>query len=161
LLRTTIVGIDIQPKSFDLGQRVHFEHADQGNYDDLQRVIENHGQPDIVVDDGSHVAAHVLRSFEFLWPLLRPGGMYVIEDLCTSYYKSYGGGDPPPSLSAVGLVQLLVDCVQAEDSTFVRRPGYGTRSDPRYSPVGSLHVYPGIAFIEKSSMSRGARPGDL
>jgi hypothetical protein len=149
LVRSTIIGIDIEPKSFDLGPRVYFAQADQGNHDDLQRVVNYHGWPDIVIDDGSHVAADIVASFEFFWPLLPPGGIYVIEDLVTSYYPSLGGGDPPPSSSAVGLVQLLVDCVQGEDSTFVRRPGWGTRSEPRYSPVGTLHVYPGIAFIEK------------
>jgi hypothetical protein len=150
LLRSVIVGIDIEPKSFNLGRRVHFEQAHQGNHSDLQRVVDNHGRPDIVIDDGSHLSDDLLASFEFFWPLLARGGMYVIEDLSASYYPSLGGGDPPPESSAVGLLRLLVDCVQREDPTFVRRPTWGTRSAPRHGSVGAVHVYPGIAFIEKT-----------
>jgi hypothetical protein len=151
MIRSIVVGIDIEPKVIDFGRRVHFAQADQANCADLQRVVDIHGPPDVVIDDGSHIADHVLASFSFLWPLLSPGGLYIIEDLCTSYYASFGGADPPPRSSAVGLVQHLVDCVQAEDPTFVRRPELGARSEPRHSGVRSVHVYPGIAFIEKSN----------
>ena len=40
----------------------------------------------MVVDDGSHVPAHNIISFETLWKNVRPGGLYVIEDIETSYY---------------------------------------------------------------------------
>lgn len=40
---------------------------------------------DIVVDDGSHVPVHMLLTFKLLWPYVRPGGMYVIEDNGFSY----------------------------------------------------------------------------
>jgi hypothetical protein len=62
---------------------------------------------DFVVDDGSHVPVHMLLTFKMLWPYVRPGGMYVIEDNGFSYtdtpakvygYKidSGGIGKPPP-----------------------------------------------------------------
>jgi len=35
---------------------------------------------DLVVDDASHQFAATLASFEMLFPRLRPGGLYVIED---------------------------------------------------------------------------------
>jgi 23S rRNA U2552 (ribose-2'-O)-methylase RlmE/FtsJ len=36
---------------------------------------------DIIIDDGSHQLAHQLKSFEILFPRLREGGLYVIEDI--------------------------------------------------------------------------------
>ena len=150
LVRSTIVGLDINDKRVELGDRVFFERADQSRLEDLQRVVDRHGKPDIVIDDGSHIGAHVRTSFEFLWPLMPVGSLYIIEDLSTSYYPNYGGDDPPPRTSGVGLVQQLVDCVQAMDSTFTRYPNMGSRSAPRYSAVGAIHAYPGIAFLEKS-----------
>lgn len=149
LARSRIVGLDISDKTVELGPRVTFELADQSDPSHLERVVEKHGTPDVVIDDGSHVGEHIRRSFEYLWPLMPAGGLYVIEDLSTSYYPSYGGGDPAPETSAVGLLRELVDSVQAHDSTFVRHPAWGTRSAPQHPDVQSLHVYPGIAFVVK------------
>ena len=46
---------------------------------------------DVIVDDGSHVSAHVILSFETLYPSLKPGGIYIVEDIGTSYWPHYGG----------------------------------------------------------------------
>jgi hypothetical protein len=35
---------------------------------------------DLIVDDASHQPAQTARTFELLWPLVAPGGYYVIED---------------------------------------------------------------------------------
>lgn len=150
LLRSKILGLDIEHKVVELGRRVAFEQVDQSSASDLQRVVEQHGAPDVVIDDGSHVGAHVHASFDVLWPKVRPGGLYVIEDLSTSYYPGHGGGDPAPLGSAVGLLQSLVDGVQANDLTFTRKPTWGQRSAPRHANVAELHVYPGVAFIQKT-----------
>ena len=62
---------------------------------------------DIVIDDGSHVPIHQLVTFAALFPFVRPGGLYVIEDIETSYLDGTvdiydipilgaGLGKPPP-----------------------------------------------------------------
>jgi len=43
---------------------------------------------DVIIDDGSHLPNHQIRSFFYLFPSVRPGGLYVIEDLETNYWKS-------------------------------------------------------------------------
>lgn len=35
---------------------------------------------DLIVDDASHDGVLTRRTWELLWPLVRPGGFYVIED---------------------------------------------------------------------------------
>ena len=60
------------------------------------RVDLNHEQFDIIVDDGSHVPWHQLFTFEIMFDTwLKPGGLYIIEDVETSYWdgtnpKIYG-----------------------------------------------------------------------
>ena len=44
------------------------------------------GSFDIIVDDGSHRSADVIASFEIMYPLLKDGGLYIIEDTQTSYW---------------------------------------------------------------------------
>src|SRR5690606_41306911 len=57
----------------------------------LALVINNIGEPDLIIDDGSHINEHVIESFNFLFPRLKSGGIYVIEDVQTSYWVDYGG----------------------------------------------------------------------
>ncbi len=43
------------------------------------------GPFDIGIDDGSHIWCHQILAFERLWPAIKRGGLYVIEDVLTSY----------------------------------------------------------------------------
>jgi len=40
---------------------------------------------DIIIDDGGHYSNQIITTFQCLWPELRPGGLYAIEDLGVSY----------------------------------------------------------------------------
>lgn len=67
-----------------------------GSQDDvnvLQGVVDAAEKFDVIIDDGSHVNRHQIESFEILFPPLRGGGIYVIEDTQTSYWPSFGGGN--------------------------------------------------------------------
>ena len=158
LVRSTILGFDLHDKDIGLGRRVRFVQGDQSSPDDLSTAIDAlGGELDVVIDDGSHQADDILASFGVLFPVLRPRGLYVIEDLHTSYWPQFGGAIPAPDASAVGLVKQLVDEVQALDETYDRRPQWGPRPDGRDVGSNSLHVYPGIVFIEKASAAVAAR----
>jgi demethylmacrocin O-methyltransferase len=66
---------------------------------------------DIIIDDGSHLNNHIIETFKFLFPLLADNGIYVAEDLQTSYWESYGGDsfNLDRSLSAVNFFKSLVE----------------------------------------------------
>lgn len=46
---------------------------------------------DLIVDDASHNGHLTYKSFQHLWPLVAPGGYYVIEDWCVGFplYENY------------------------------------------------------------------------
>lgn len=57
--------------------------VDQGDRERLVEILDREfrDEPiDLVVDDASHLLAESRTSFEVLFPRLRPGGLYVIED---------------------------------------------------------------------------------
>jgi len=56
---------------------------------------------DIIIDDGSHIPRHQLVSFSALFPFVRPGGVYVIEDIESSYYDGPEDKGYYPSLYGV------------------------------------------------------------
>lgn len=151
LPRSVIVGFDIENKHVDLGRRVHLIQGDQSSPTDLDKVMPIlHGAPNIVIDDGSHIAPHARVTFEHLFPQMPAGSLYVIEDLHTSYWEAFGGsGDPAPA-TAVGLVKELIDAVQAHDSAHTLAGPDGHLPSTSRTDVAAVHVYPGIAFIIKA-----------
>jgi hypothetical protein len=60
---------------------------------------------DIVIDDGSHIPRHQLLSFSVLFPCVRPGGMYVIEDIESSYWDGPRAGIYGMPLPGAGLAK--------------------------------------------------------
>jgi hypothetical protein len=88
-----IYGIDIAPgcKAFEKdGWQVRI--GDQSDPAFLQRVVDEMGGLDVVLDDGSHIGRHQVASFRALWPQLSPGGIYICEDLHASYWDGWEGG---------------------------------------------------------------------
>ena len=64
-----------------LDRSIMFE-GDQSNVDDLQRFLSEHGDDfDMIIDDGGHTMEQMQTSLSYLWNSLKPGGLYVIEDL--------------------------------------------------------------------------------
>jgi hypothetical protein len=80
--QASIVGFDINDFSRVSLPRCMIVRGDMGSRADLQRLIDTAGGGyDIIIDDGSHASHHQQISLGFLFQHLRPGGLYIIEDL--------------------------------------------------------------------------------
>lgn len=44
---------------------------------------------DLIIDDGWHLVSQQKKSFLYLWHTLRPWGIYIVEDICTSFRPAY------------------------------------------------------------------------
>ena len=52
------------------------------------RLIEKYGGDfDIIIDDCGHLSDQQQFSMAYLFPFLKPGGIYIIEDLNAPYVK--------------------------------------------------------------------------
>jgi cephalosporin hydroxylase len=87
-----IVTIDIEDKYHVNGDQIYARQGDQADAEFLKSLVDEFGVPDIVLDDGSHIMRDVAATFETLYPLLRSGGVYLVEDMNAAYYPDYGGG---------------------------------------------------------------------
>ncbi len=58
----------------------------------LDAIEQAHGPFDLIIDDGSHQNPHMWATFNHMFKALRPGGIYIVEDMFTSYWERYGGG---------------------------------------------------------------------
>lgn len=71
----------------------HVHIGDLGSIDFLRKLAQK--KWDFILDDASHLWAHQILAFRHLFPALKNGGIYIVEDLCTSfgqYRKNYGSG---------------------------------------------------------------------
>ncbi|BAX99809.1 putative methyltransferase [Mycobacteroides stephanolepidis] len=88
----TIVGLDINPGSarYDNPQcGIHVRVGDQTDTAFLGRVVDEFGPFDTVLDDGGHTPKQMISSFQYLFPRLKPGGVYIVEDVCANYWTVY------------------------------------------------------------------------
>jgi predicted O-methyltransferase YrrM len=78
-----VYGCDIDEGTFIADNpRVHCFRCDQSNRTSLRTVEAiTGGNFDFIIDDGSHRIDHQRMTFEELFPLVKSGGIYVIEDV--------------------------------------------------------------------------------
>ncbi|MGF1549979.1 MAG: class I SAM-dependent methyltransferase [Sphingomonadaceae bacterium] len=138
-----IVGIDIDPACAERvspPSRVMIGSQDDPEF--LERVVAETGPPDIVLDDGSHVGRHQIASFRALFPALRDGGLYLIEDLQTSYLEGvHEGGYGRPGTG----VEFLKSLIDDMHGWYHDEPHWRLARDR----IGSIRIFDGIAAIEK------------
>ncbi|MDR0635429.1 MAG: hypothetical protein LBF91_10695 [Azoarcus sp.] len=90
-----IHGLDISPECLELDFGAHSSiHVHLGSAADADAVSRLFAAQkfDIIIDDGSHESAEVIAAFIHLFKKLNPAGIYLVEDLHTSYDKGWGGG---------------------------------------------------------------------
>ncbi len=78
-----IYGLDLDPacKAFE-DDRISIFIGDQSDPDVLNNIIQQTGGGfDVVIDDGSHIQEHQIKTFNHLFPALDEFGIYVIEDV--------------------------------------------------------------------------------
>jgi hypothetical protein len=138
-----IVGIDVNPecKSFEEDQ-IKIRIGSQSDIDFLQKLLDEFGTPDIVLDDGSHIMSDVVETFRFLYPRTSSTGVYLVEDLHTAYWDEYGGGLGREG-TFIEVCKALVDELNADLSRGALPATDFTRS------TLSMHFYDSIVAFER------------
>jgi hypothetical protein len=148
--RSRIVGIDLYDKTHLSERRVDVRQCDQTDSEALVRLSREYGGFDIIIDDGSHLNEHVVKSFQVLFPLLRPNGIYVVEDTQTAYWPTWGGGIGNPQTSMEFFKRL------ADGLNYVEYP------IPNYEPsyfdqnIVEIAFFHNLIFIRKGSNTEKA-----
>ena len=95
-----------------LQQGIHTLVGNQKDPADLQRWIEtSRGDFDAIIDDGSHFNADIMNTFDALWPHLKPGGTYFMEDLQVGrsvHYEDTKGDRVPSDVLQAWMEQLVL-----------------------------------------------------
>lgn len=75
----TCVGLDIHHSDRAHGERIEFHLGDQCSKEDCERAAAGR-QFDLIVEDATHQLVNTLLTMYWLWPSIKPGGLYVVEE---------------------------------------------------------------------------------
>lgn len=144
--RGQIFGIDIYNKKKLAEDRIKIFQGDQTDFKFLKNISDENGEFDIIIDDGSHINSHIIKTFLFLFPKLKAEGYYVIEDLQSSYWHWYGGNSKDindPSTAMNYFINLLHGLNHMEII------GKKQELNPFENEILSMHFYHNMLFIQK------------
>ena len=90
-INAKIYGIDINEKSLFQNDRIITGLADQSKPETMLQLVKEWDVKDFhfIIDDGSHIVSHQQICIETLWPYVKKGGIYIIEDLHTNILENF------------------------------------------------------------------------
>lgn len=143
-----VFSLDIYDKSCFDERRIKIFQGNQTDENLLNRIISRVGETDIIIDDGSHINKDVIKTFEVLFPKLKTGGIYVIEDTQTSYWPDYGGDSENLSnpSTIMNYFKKLTDCLNHQEFVISDySPSYFDKN------IYSIRFYHNLIFIFKDA----------
>jgi hypothetical protein len=144
-----IFGVDINPHCKKIEEeQIQIYIGDQEDRKFLKSLAKNIPKIDILIDDGGHTMKQQINTFEELFTHIDKNGVYLCEDLLTSYRSEWGGGYRKRG-TFIEYSKQFIDCINAWHSKTMRLSVTEfTRS------VHSLHYYDSILVIEKRAIEK-------
>jgi cephalosporin hydroxylase len=144
-----IYGIDIDPRCKEFEENnIEIFIGSQSDRDFLRRVRNLIPKVDILIDDGGHTMKQQIISFEELYEQVKDDGVYLIEDLHTSYWALFGGGHKRRN-TFIEYSKNFIDYLNAFHSE-----QKSLKVDKFTQSTDSLHYYDSILVIEKRKRLR-------
>ena len=143
-----IFSIDIHEKSPIQEDRIKIFKGSQVDDLFLDQVTKEIGEIDIIIDDGSHINEHVIKTFNHLFPKLKDGGIYVIEDTQTSYWEDFGG-DSKDLNNPKTMMNYFKNLTDALNNQEFMIPNY--KQNYFDKKIVSMHFYHNMIFIYKGN----------
>jgi hypothetical protein len=108
-----LIGVDIEPMCLaHASENTEILIGDQADPIFLRELARKAGKIDILLDDGGHTMEQQINTFNELYPFLSSTGVYICEDVHTSYWPPYGGGLRAPG-SFIEFAKAKIDELNA------------------------------------------------
>jgi hypothetical protein len=145
-----IFGIDINPNCIKLEEeQIKIYIGDQEDRKFLKSLTARIPKIDVLIDDGGHTMIQQKNTFKELFPYIDKNGVYICEDLHTSYWPAFGGGYKKRG-TFIEYSKKFIDYINAWHSVQTSKLNVTefTKS------VHSLHYYDSILVIEKRPIEK-------
>lgn len=134
--KARIHAIDVVPQKQHDNDRVTTHICDQSDRVALAKLMQQIGPLDLLIDDGSHVVMHQQVSLGALFPHLKPGAQYWIEDLHTSDRSVWDGKTlygydmtVAPGESTVELIEQFISTGKFDSAFLTRKENEALNAD--------------------------------
>ena len=155
-----IYGIDIMPSTLEIPKQlkldnVYMELGDQENRDFWKKYLEDKPKFDIVIDDGGHTMGQQIVTYQEIYDHIKEDGVYLCEDLHTSYWKEWGG-EYGNKNTFIEYSKNFIDYMHYHhidkdvSSRNIRKlKGNATEAQKFRENTNSIHYYDSIIVLEK------------
>ena len=117
---------------------------------EFRNQVKQHGPWDIIIDDASHYCDQQVTLFKEFWPQIKDQGVYVVEDLLTSYWPKLSYAPKEQPLTGIDYLKTLVDHLNSyTDKQYEYGSRVGQPLNELDKTIYSIHFYSQIAFIFK------------
>lgn len=153
-MNAKVYGIDNNPDC--AGEGIFIGSQTDGLF--LQKVLDEIGTPDIIIDDASHYGPFTIETFKLLFKKVAPGGYYIVEDTACFYDKTYGEAPDGHGMSAVyNFFVSLASHVDVHGRGMTGNTEYAlTVQNPNWAPVpeysrylDSIHIHPSLWMFKR------------
>lgn len=106
---------------------------------------------DVIIDDASHMVDDQYKTFQLMYPRVKRGGVYIIEDTHTSYWPEFKGGYGTNNF--IDRTKNIADYINYKAYKKNDRAGkYKIKESPTWLEENtySISYFPGLCFIERS-----------
>ncbi|WP_339051225.1 class I SAM-dependent methyltransferase [Rickettsiella endosymbiont of Xylota segnis] len=155
LKNATLYGVDIDPRvlNLNLESNIHIYNFDITDKHTLKQQFKNI-EFNIIIDDGSHICSDIIQTFKLFFSKLKPGGVFLIEDLHTSYWQSHGGS----YLGADSAIEFFKKFADLLNFYHIKEQHFqkNLSSDDRYifQWLRSIYFYDSVVVIHKLPKAR-------
>lgn len=147
--KAKIWGIDIDPRCKLLEEEnTNIIIGSQEDENFLQSIYELTGPIDILIDDGGHTQIQQIKTFKILFDKIKDDGIYLCEDVHTSYWLAYGGGNKRMG-TYIEFTKKLIDKLNAFHSEEKK-----LKVEKFTKTTKSIHFYDSVVVIEKGIISK-------
>lgn len=154
----SIVGVDINPNCSLLkfeSKKVSLITGDV-THPEVQKKLKEKGNYDVIIDDASHKSSDIIQTFEILFQSLNHNGIYIVEDVHTSYWPEWLGGLWLP-MSTQNYFKTLTDIInyefwnyETDIIQFLKNSGIKSNlTTLELKRISSIRFYNSMIVIEK------------
>lgn len=146
--KAKVYGIDNNPTC--TGEGIFIGDATDEIF--MSRVLEQIGEVNVLIEDSSHIGWDMIKIFEFMFPKIKSGGYFFLEDTHVIYSPHYEQGS-----GAFGFFTGLAKDVDIAGRGMTGNASYALSvENPTFEPIPkysqylkAMHLYPSLWIFER------------